>query len=150
MIKGGRNVWIEVGSKEENKLTRDLQIPDYKGKKINQSPSLRSSPSSRRAWVSSQCSSPPWTIPGFTPLRSSVIIPGPSSEEYPWGLQRTAKRFLLQLPCENGFGGGGPGMSVLCAWFRIYEEKKKKIRESVNIVKQDSFWQIVTIIDRND
>jgi len=55
------------------------------------------------------------TIPGLTSLLSSVSIPFPSKYEYPVGLLSTPTKFRLQLPYENGFGGAGPGTSVLCA-----------------------------------
>ncbi|EFI28329.1 hypothetical protein CC1G_13858 [Coprinopsis cinerea okayama7 len=59
-------------------------------------------------------------IPGFISLLSSVAIADPSNHESGSGRHKTAKKFLRQLPCENGFGGGGPGTRLLCAWFRIW------------------------------
>ncbi|KAI0372937.1 hypothetical protein BV20DRAFT_842588 [Pilatotrama ljubarskyi] len=47
-------------------------------------------------------------------------MPRASSQEYPGGRQSMYTRFFRQLPCENGFGGAGPGTSDLWAWFRIY------------------------------
>jgi hypothetical protein len=62
--------------------------------------------------------------PGFTSLLSSVTIPSPFNHENPAGLHSTATKFLLHVPCENGFGGGGPGTSDLCAWLRIYTRRQ--------------------------
>jgi len=65
-------------------------------------------------------SSPSIPNAGFTSLVSSVTIPCASSHENPLGRHNTATRFLLQLPCEKGFGGGGPsGTTDLWAWLRI-------------------------------
>ena len=41
------------------------------------------------------------------------------------------------MPWENGFGGGGPGMSDLCAWFRIYREDKGRRKYRYGWWKKD-------------
>lgn len=60
-----------------------------------------------------------WSSPGLTSRLSSVAIARASSHECPVGRQSMYTMFFRQLPCENGFGGAGPGTSDLCAWFRI-------------------------------
>lgn len=62
--------------------------------------------------------------PGLISRLSSVAIPVGSSHEYPTGRKSTYIKLRVQLPCEYGFGGAGPGTSVLCAATRIYVDTR--------------------------
>lgn len=72
------------------------------------------SPFPRPRPSSSQASASRW-IPGLISRLSWVASPVASSHEEPAGRHSIYSRFRRQLPCENGFGGGGPAFNDLWA-----------------------------------